>query len=529
MPTFDFTSPDGKKYSVDGPDGATKEQAFQILQQHLGGAEKAPSNDDVSTIKDVAMQLPTGFNEGLANTAGAPVDAVSWGMRKLGLPIPDNAFGGSNSIKQGLGLINANPDNAPAQTNAGKFARAAGGGVAGAILPEGAVAAAAPIMSARALSAARGIVGNGTAPGATAAVGAASGLGSEASGQATQGTPLEPLARMAGGMAAGGLTGAVTAPRAAAQALPDVDAVKAEASRLYNDPAVMALRVHGGAVNNLGDNIAQTLEGRGFFRDDHGPVFSAVDRLSNAGPSVDYNQLDAVRKALQNHASGIDAFGRPTPTSAAATRAKGMLDDFINTDMTNPNNVLTGNPVAAREAIAGARANSGAAIRAEQVMNKLGNAEVDASAANSGMNIQNRIRQSLKTFVKNDEAKMGGYNDAERAQMQRLVRGTTLMNGLRYAGNAMGGSGITVGPYWLMGHPAIPAAGWALKKAANVATQRMGDNMVNTLLSRAPLVQRTLAANRAISAANRATTGMGATHGALRALAVGLLNKQNAP
>jgi hypothetical protein len=35
MPTFDFTSPDGKNYSVQGPDGATPEQAIQVLQQHL--------------------------------------------------------------------------------------------------------------------------------------------------------------------------------------------------------------------------------------------------------------------------------------------------------------------------------------------------------------------------------------------------------------------------------------------------------------------------------------------------------------
>lgn len=35
MPIFDFTSPEGKKYSVTGPDGATEEQAFQILQSQL--------------------------------------------------------------------------------------------------------------------------------------------------------------------------------------------------------------------------------------------------------------------------------------------------------------------------------------------------------------------------------------------------------------------------------------------------------------------------------------------------------------
>src|SRR5438270_320294 len=38
MPTFDFKSPDGKSYTIEGPEGATPEQAFQILQTQLGGA-----------------------------------------------------------------------------------------------------------------------------------------------------------------------------------------------------------------------------------------------------------------------------------------------------------------------------------------------------------------------------------------------------------------------------------------------------------------------------------------------------------
>lgn len=38
MPSFEFTSPEGKKYTVNGPDGATKEQAFSMLQTQL----KAP-------------------------------------------------------------------------------------------------------------------------------------------------------------------------------------------------------------------------------------------------------------------------------------------------------------------------------------------------------------------------------------------------------------------------------------------------------------------------------------------------------
>lgn len=43
MPAFKFTSPDGKAYTVNGPDGATEQQAFQMLQSQLGAPASAPA------------------------------------------------------------------------------------------------------------------------------------------------------------------------------------------------------------------------------------------------------------------------------------------------------------------------------------------------------------------------------------------------------------------------------------------------------------------------------------------------------
>lgn len=42
MPVFEFTSPEGKKYEITGPEGATQAQAFQILQQQLKGGGETP-------------------------------------------------------------------------------------------------------------------------------------------------------------------------------------------------------------------------------------------------------------------------------------------------------------------------------------------------------------------------------------------------------------------------------------------------------------------------------------------------------
>lgn len=66
MATFEFTSPEGKTYTVNGPDGATKEQAFQMLQTQLGGKQAtapAPKPEEpfgqrlTREIKDIPRQV----------------------------------------------------------------------------------------------------------------------------------------------------------------------------------------------------------------------------------------------------------------------------------------------------------------------------------------------------------------------------------------------------------------------------------------------------------------------------------------
>jgi hypothetical protein len=67
MTDFTFTSPNGGKYTVTGPDGATAQQAFGILQQHLGAQPitvnapdgsrvNFPAGTDAATINAVMHQ-----------------------------------------------------------------------------------------------------------------------------------------------------------------------------------------------------------------------------------------------------------------------------------------------------------------------------------------------------------------------------------------------------------------------------------------------------------------------------------------
>ena len=133
-----------------------------------------------ATWASIARQVPVGFNEGIADVAGAPVDLVAGGINKMvagggwqppapqqpgpptqqwtppgqtlsslvtgqaAPPPPDpnakpfiqNPIGGSDFIKSGMGLIGADPRAAPAQTPGERIARGIGGGVAGMVGPE---------------------------------------------------------------------------------------------------------------------------------------------------------------------------------------------------------------------------------------------------------------------------------------------------------------------------------------------------------------------------------------------------------
>ncbi|MGE5623006.1 MAG: hypothetical protein ACM3WS_07625, partial [Bacillota bacterium] len=120
MPSFEFTSPKGKKYTVEGPEGATKEQAFQILQQHLSSAKPAavdlssqiPGNEravdgnrnvgkpDSSSFMDkaigtgeAALNVVTGATGGMLGMAGGAVKGLVDSVR-------NGTFGKPEGVRQ---------------------------------------------------------------------------------------------------------------------------------------------------------------------------------------------------------------------------------------------------------------------------------------------------------------------------------------------------------------------------------------------------------------------------------------------
>lgn len=76
MPTFEFTSPEGRKYSVNGPAGATKEQAFHILQQQISAAPATSADIPAQAGSTAASRAPTAAPAATDTMLGKMVGAV---------------------------------------------------------------------------------------------------------------------------------------------------------------------------------------------------------------------------------------------------------------------------------------------------------------------------------------------------------------------------------------------------------------------------------------------------------------------
>lgn len=489
MPTFDFTAPDGKSYSVDGPEGATPEQAFQILQQHIGG-----STPSVGRGEDAAKSIGAGLGSGTIGVLGLAGDATDLAAKGIGAA--SNYLSGKLGIEpyqpSGKSILNniptsqsikasvtdpiVDPDYKPQYTSGeilkkvGEFApNVAFGGGAG------------------------GVAKNVVAPA----------IGSWA-GEKVGGPVGEVAGALAGGM---GATAAarkfqeMAAARNAAKSVPSAEALLKSGGDKFEAVKASDAVINPASVEQMAKDIKTELLNAGKHPTSEGQagVFAALDRLENMGAStggVTPKDMEIIRKNL------VDL----KPNLLAGPTARMAADKFMEKyaslgagDLLNGSNPFPTLKDAIGDWAAGKRSNT--------LMGKADLAKLNSDTAGSGANGDNALRQAVKQLARpmNNTnvpvARRLGFNDQEIAGIKQAATGTVAGNTARYIGKAAptgivsgvmsGGAGhLAGGP---LGAIALPAVGYVAKKIGDLSTKRAVAAVDSLVRSRSPLAAQVAA------------------------------------
>lgn len=322
MPTFQFTSPDGKNYSVNGPDGATPEQAFQVLQTQIGGggsgSSASPIGDDRAATVAALRGIP--LAGAYVDKGAAMLNAVAQPFTETGLSHADNyADRAAENEKTIKAAADKYENDHPIETGIGKTVVGAG-----ALAPLGATA-----LGARAM----GMAGEALLPSilkGAASFGALNGVDAGLRGDSVG----KGLVTGALGGAAGPLAGKAIElgiKGANAVATPIISNIRARIN-----PADFAESQIGRAIHESGmspDDIAQSVSNAS--RDGQG-VFTMADAMGDAGHNLlgaaargpgdgrtaIVNALDARQAGQSRRVANALSEGFDTPQTAAQTEAR---------------------------------------------------------------------------------------------------------------------------------------------------------------------------------------------------------------
>lgn len=331
MPNFTFSSPDGKSYTVSGPDGATPEQAFGILQKQIS----APTQPQGNAFSDVIPEIKNAASENIA--------AIKGGL--LNNP-QKSAIGGL--LDTGRGLL----------------------GIPGLL--------ASPITGA-----ARSLLGHPLAD-ATHAIGgvinpavAAQDNPQQMYEHAKEGVDTAMMGIAPRGASPTGLRTIAIPP-------PSGPALRMDAADTYNSPAIKSIPIAPADVATLSQRIENDLLTRG-FRPTNGSAPGTLAEVQRMVPdpavaAVNVDDIRGARRALNMTAKQRDPINQPTPDATAASAAIRHIDAFL--DNVSPE-------------LRQANANYSAGKLDQTLDYRNMQAQHRAAKTGSGSNIENTMRQEV--------------------------------------------------------------------------------------------------------------------------------------
>lgn len=402
---------------------AAPQPAGPWTKQYLkpGPAPAAPA-PQMSTAEDVLRSAGSGLMTGTVGVAGMPGDisnmmfeAGNWVGDRLGLPNSDKGrefyestriLPTSPEIQGAITEVTGIEPHTP-QTTPGKYVNTAASFVPGAVAFGGAKTGGQTVADALKF----GIV---------------PGVASEAAGQATEGTKLEPYARVAAALAAGGFMAAKSKPAAAGTA-PSLDELRDASRALYKQAEAQGLVVEAQKWSDSVDDIIATITSKGIDPTLHPDAVAALKRLeASKGVAPRLEDIDMLRQLA------LDASQSVKP--ADAMRGSMMvekIDDFMN-GLTQAD-VLAGDPAAAVDLITNARKLWSQRAKGQIIAELIYKAENAAGPNYNAAGIETALRQKFRALADNS-AKMKMFSPDERQAILNVVRGAPMDYALRLIG-----------------------------------------------------------------------------------------------
>lgn len=369
-----------------------------------GGPQSgAPSDKGVGfTLADMIHTLPGALVKSGAAVAGFPGDINSL------LDTAANAITGNkistNNLPTSSGIANtiAKPFGGfyEPQTTAGKFTNTVAQFAPAAIAP-----------------------GNMLLRGARVAV---PGIASEAAGEATQGSPGEPFARLGAALAAGKGIGVardlIENPR---PQIPSTADIRAAASAAYKRAEQAGVVIKESAVKGLGNDINQAVTDAGIDPTLHPKATAAVKRLVDSKGDLSLKQMDILRRVANGAAGSFDP-----DESRIAHIALDHIDDFVKN--LGPSDVLAGDTDAATSAIKEARSLWATQAKSGVIDSLLERAKNRAETV-GGSGLENALRVEFRQLAQNPK-RLSRFSDDEQDAIKQVARGTPIGNFARTIG-----------------------------------------------------------------------------------------------
>lgn len=422
----------------------------------------------------------SGFNEGLGNILGFPVDATTMamnagisGINAMGgsLPQINNPVGGSDFLKSTL----LAPTIAPESQDTGQQMVRRVGQEFGAMAIPGLgplVRSSMPLRTAAAEFGAT--LGSGT--------------GAAIAEQAFPGNPwAEFTGQAVGGFLPGGIARTVRSPPRPVS----VDDLRTQKTAAYKATDNLGVAYNPQSYDDLLVNIVTKARADRISPSRHERAYSFIrDMTGDRGRALSLTELDQLRQTVYRDL--IKPSYRNPDMEADAHFGQIIVDEIDDLiGRANPANLVSGNADDAARAMTAAREANKRYRRTETIEEAITKAVRRTESTGSGGNINNALRQNIRQILDNPK-KRRNFTQDEVAAMEQLVRQGATENFLRLVGKlSPSGNGLmaALGIGGTMMNPALglaPIFGMAAKGLSDRRTMNLATELQNRVSRGAP-------------------------------------------